>query len=368
MKRFTPLFLLFFCVLTLKAQAQDKFKVGDQVEVFTAGDANHGIVVGAYKDSGFGYGTYQVHLNGEKYCNNHALDTRYNAQYVQLRFQPDSEADFTVGSTAQVRRYDGAVYTGKILGRDGNRYQVRYNRQGSEVSEWFHANNIRSSANQAQATAQAKPGKHKPAKTKTTAAVAWPAQKFNVSDRVMYDELGFLVTKSWGTVTAVDPEKRLYTIRNENDASLNYTYPCYQVLNPTAKINNDFFIGKWEVHVGGATSTFTKNGDTYRRFSGGMKLPPLEIKADGTYTWTTQDKKVIRGKWKPRTGVPGIVLLRAVDGLDYTLYEKTEAFATTESTRDEIGLHHLPSSTGYYKAFRIGPSKSCVLVGRTFKK
>jgi hypothetical protein len=131
MKRTTLLFLLFFCGLSLHVRAQGKFNIGDPVEVFTAGDASHGIVVGTYKDFGFGYGTYQVHLNGEKYCNNHALDTRYNAQYVQPRFQPDSDADFTVGSTAQVRCYDGTVYTGKILGRDGNRYQVRYNRQGS---------------------------------------------------------------------------------------------------------------------------------------------------------------------------------------------------------------------------------------------
>lgn len=360
MKATVLLLLPFFCGLTTSAEAQGKFNVGDKVEVLIAGDANHGVVVGAYKDSGYGYGTYQVHLHGEKYCDKHTLDTRYNAQYVQPRFQPDSDAEFTVGSAAEVRRYDGSVYRGQIAGKDNNKYQVRYSRQGSQTSEWFHAYNIRN-------TGRAQSEKE-PSRAKAPAAASWSGQIFGVGDRVVYDGLGFLVTKSRGTVIAVDPDKRLYTIRNEKDASLKYSYPCYQVLGPAAKIDNGFFVGKWEVQIGGATSTFTKNGDIYRRVSGGMGLPPLDIKADGTYSWRTLDQKVIRGKWKARTGAPGIVLLKALDGLDYTLYEKTEAFAPTGNSRDEIGLYHLPSGTGYYKAFRIGPNKSCVLVGRTFQE
>jgi hypothetical protein len=53
--------------------------------------------------------------------------------------------------------------------------------------------------------------------------------------------------------------------------------------------------------------------------------------------------------------------------MDWTVYEKTEGYSPTSSTRDEIGFHHLPSHTGYYSAYRIGPNRSCVLAGRTLK-
>ncbi|WP_114778644.1 hypothetical protein [Botryobacter ruber] len=364
--------MLLLHVFPLTGYAQNKFKLGDEVEVFTAGDATHGIIVGEYQNTDYGYGTYQVHLNGEKYCSNHATDTRYNATYVNKRFQPDSKASFAVGSLVDVRRYNGNTYTGKIMGKDGEKYEVRYKRDGFETSDWFHVYNIRKSKNE---VAVAEPAKKAvkdavaaPKPGKTRGVTASTAAGIKVGDRVMYDELGFLTGKNFGKVVSYDPEKRQYTVRDEKDASWKYTYPCYNVLLPGQTPNNNFFIGKWEVHVLGATSTFTKNGDVYRRFSGGMKLPPLEVKANGTYTWVTQDNKVIRGKWIARDGVPGIVLLKAVDGLDYTLYEKTEAFATTAATRDEIGIHHVPSSTGYYHAYRIGANKSCVLSGRVFKK
>jgi hypothetical protein len=94
-----------------------------------------------------------------------------------------------------------------------------------------------------------------------------------------------------------------------------------------------------------------------------MKLPPLEIKADGTYEWTNTDNKVVRGVWVQRKDQPGITLLKALDGKDYTLYEKTEANATSKNTKDEIGLSHLPSSTGFL-ATRVGANKSCTLLNR----
>lgn len=355
------------CCATL-LQAQDKFKVGDAVEVFSAGEAKHGTVVGPLKQTEFGYSTYQIHLEGEKYCNNHVLDGNVKADFVQKRFQPNAAARFAVGNGVEVRRWDGTVYKGKVLGADGERYEVQYLREGAAAKEWFYATNMRTWGT-GQNTGGATNDNNQPAPTHTSNNTASrAAQKFNVGDRVMYDQLGFLVSKKFGTVISVDAQKRQYTIRDEKDASLRYTYNCYQVVAPAQTFDNSFFIGTWEVHVTGATSTFIKEGDLYRRFSGGMKLPPLVIKTDGTYTWTLPNKKVIQGKWKARDGAPGITLLKALDGLDYTLYEKTEGFATTEKTRDEIGLHHLPSSTGYYMAYRVGANKSCVLAGRTFSK
>jgi uncharacterized protein YodC (DUF2158 family) len=59
--------------------AQTKFSIGDSVEVQNTGK---GIIVSDYQQTEWGYGTYKVHMFGEKYCNNHAIDTRYNSQYI----------------------------------------------------------------------------------------------------------------------------------------------------------------------------------------------------------------------------------------------------------------------------------------------
>jgi hypothetical protein len=78
-KKLAWLLCIYSLFITLSVHAQSNFKIGDAVEVTNIGK---GIIVGEYRQTEFGYGTYQVHLDGEKYCNNHALDTRYNANYV----------------------------------------------------------------------------------------------------------------------------------------------------------------------------------------------------------------------------------------------------------------------------------------------
>jgi hypothetical protein len=181
----------------------------------------------------------------------------------------------------------------------------------------------------------------------------------------MYSGLGFLIDKNFGNVISIDPEKRMYTIRHERDASSRQSVPCYSVLASNEKTSNEFFIGKWEIYIPPATYTFIKADYRYRQFSPGMKLPPLEIKADGTYVWSTTDNKVVSGVWTVRKDQPGITLLKGLDGKDYTLYEKTEAHATSKTTKDEIGLSHLPTATGFL-AYRIGENRSCVLAGRKF--
>jgi hypothetical protein len=143
--------------------------------------------------------------------------------------------------------------------------------------------------------------------------------------------------------------------------------PCHSVFDPQDKIDNSFFIGKWDVHINGATSTFTRDGDLYRRYSGGMKLAPLEIKADSSYIWQIAPNRTISGSWEKRAdGEPGITLLKGIDGKDWTLYEKTEGYAPSKTTRDEIGFHNIPTSTGHYMAYRIGANQSCVLTRRSF--
>ena len=141
--------------------------------------------------------------------------------------------------------------------------------------------------------------------------------------------------------------------------------PCHSVAK-VGQIDSSFYIGNWAVFVSGATSTFVRGGDLYRRYSSGMASPPLQIKADGTFTWRADGDRVIQGRWSPREGVPGITIHKGIDGKDWTVYESTEGYAPTAKTMDEIRFHHIPTSTGYYLAKRIGPNKSCVLQNRAF--
>lgn len=350
--------LLFLTGQGLLLNAQSSFKKGDRVEASYAGDWMRAVIVGEAAYNGFDT-TYEVKYDGYTYS------SRIAAKWVRPLFRPDAAQRFTVGDKVAFRRWDNSLYEGEIIGVDNNKYEIRYTRNGTTTKEWINEIAVRPAAGTSTThttTTTTTPVPNKPV------ATAWKGQKFAVGDRVMYDDVGFLVTKSYGTIVSVDPDSRIYTIRNEKDPSLKYSYACYEVLSPNEKIDNSFFIGKWDVYVSGANYTTVEKGKVYDNVSGGMKLAPLEIKANGTYTWTAQNRKVIKGVWKAREGVPGITLLKGLDGKDWTVYESTEADATTKSTRDEIRFHHLPSQTGYYMAYRIGPNKSCVLAGRSFKK
>lgn len=173
-------------------------------------------------------------------------------------------------------------------------------------------------------------------------------------------------TYIWNTgakIESYDERTRQYRLRF--DSGSGDIVPCHSVATP-GQIDNTFYVGNWAVFVSGATSTFERGGDLYRRYSSGMASPPLQIKADGTYTWRADNGRVIQGRWSPRDGVPGITIHKGLDGKDWTVYESTEGYAPTAKTMDEIRFHHIPTSTGYYMAKRIGSSKSCVLRGRTF--
>ncbi len=180
-------------------------------------------------------------------------------------------------------------------------------------------------------------------------------------DGVMYRG-GGPIWERGAKIVSYDAGKRSYRIQTNAGGDI---VPCHSVAKPN-QFDNDFFVGKWAVFVGGAATTFERGGDLYRRFSGGAKLPPLEIKADGTFVWRDDRGRAIRGNWEPREGVPGITILGGLDGKDWTVYESTEGYAPTEKTLDEIRFHDLETNTGYYVAYRIGENKSCVLTGRAF--
>jgi hypothetical protein len=336
-----------------QAAPEQRFPVGAEVEVFSAGDAVHGVIVGGYQDSGFGYGKYVVRLEN-------GYEQDYNANFVHARFQPDSQKQFQIGDSVEARRWDGSVHKGKIIGADGDKYHVSYQRNGVATTEWFQVTNVRETnaplpkgkpGNQGGKNNNGRNNNGKNGGQKR----GWPGQKYQVGDRVQYNDPGFTDIPTFGTVISVDAQKRMYQIRDENDASIRYSHPCYAVLKPGEKIDNSFYIGKWQVYTTGAL--------TQTAITGAAKLAPLEIKADGTYVWQQSGGKTIRGRWVARQSVRGLKLLKGLDGTDWTVYEKTEADATTSKTQDEVGLSAASGRAGF-NALRIGANRSCILVGR----
>lgn len=326
---------------------EKRFQIGDEVEMFVAGDATHGVIAGGYQDSGFGYGKYLIRLpNGDKQdC---------NAKFVHSRFQPDSTTRFDVGASVEVRRWDGSLYKGKVIGADGDRYNVSYQSNGAATSEWFQVNNVREAdAGQPEHKKENQDRQNDNDKNNDLQR-GWPGQEYQVGDRVQYNDPGFTDIPTLGIIISVNAQKRLYQIRDEKDASVRYDHPCYAVLKPGEKIDNSFYIGKWQVYTTGAA------GST---IIAPIRLAPLEIKADGTYLWQQDNGKTFRGRWTARRGVRGVKLLKGPDQTDWTVYEKTEAFATTAKTRDEIGLNAGGAHAGF-NAFRIGANRSCILKGR----
>lgn len=84
-----------------------------------------------------------------------------------------------------------------------------------------------------------------------------------------------------------------------------------------------FFVGDWRlgevmavnVRQGGVIDTAEYS---YHRASESLRVRP-----DGTYLWKPLGGRPVQGRWRAATDGPGIVLLRGVQGADWTLRNET---------------------------------------------
>jgi hypothetical protein len=106
-----------------------------------------------------------------------------------------------------------------------------------------------------------------------------------------------------------------------------------------------YFVGDWSLHTGMSSVLRTDGRDVYNVVNGGMKLPPLRVNADGSYTWVTVEGKRIGGRWQPRPDVPGVVLMKGNKGLDWTLHNSSTVSTTDIHRQDELRLHN-PGAMG----------------------
>ena len=92
-----------------------------------------------------------------------------------------------------------------------------------------------------------------------------------------------------------------------------------------------YFVGEWRLgevmavnmRKGGAVDTAEYS---YHRASEALRVHP-----NGTYQWKPLGGRPVQGRWKAATDGPGIVLIRGVQGVDWTLRNETNAIE--EKTR-----------------------------------
>lgn len=175
------------------------------------------------------------------------------------------------------------------------------------------------------------------------AHVPWaPMGSLRAGDRVRYRASGTLwydgVVKEVGPVPSM-PEITKTQYHVEGQGWYDHQYVAGTEREPYW---TGFFLGDWEVSVPVAMNTKVIDGDLYRVVSGGMRLPPLRVNADGSYQWRVLEsggtERVIEGRWVPRDDAPGIVLQKGDQGADWSLYNVSDQSARETHGRAQIYL------------------------------
>jgi len=159
----------------------------------------------------------------------------------------------------------------------------------------------------------------------------WPRiGAYRVGERVLYSGDG---GKNWrpAVIRAVDPTYGYSFIDGPSGSYSNY----FVVAPQREPFWTNYFVGDWRVSVPMAMGAVTDGRYVYRTVSGGMRLPPLRITADGTYAWRVQQgngERVIRGRWDPNPNGPGVILRNAERGADWLVYNNTDALSSLGET------------------------------------
>lgn len=107
----------------------------------------------------------------------------------------------------------------------------------------------------------------------------------------------------------------------------------------------EFFTGDWNLTLPMAMTERAVGNDVYRVYSGAGRLPPLRVNANGTYSWSIDKNKVIRGSWKANENGPGLILQNGDRGDNWILYSTSEASERESFKTDTV---QLVSESGNY--------------------
>lgn len=144
----------------------------------------------------------------------------------------------------------------------------------------------------------------------------------------------------------------VYHIENLEKSISGYYDVCYVTTLERQPSWTSFFVGDWDLYLPMAVTERVIGRDVYQVYSGADRLPPLRIGADNTFSWVVDKKKVIRGKWKPNSNAPGIVLLKADGGTDWYIYSNADGISNKIHKTDQVRLVSEPNGTPRH-GFRI---------------
>lgn len=116
-----------------------------------------------------------------------------------------------------------------------------------------------------------------------------------------------------------------YLVRDERTGSTNYYYYTDVAGLERRDFWTGFFIGTWDLGSGMAVNERTHGTERRDEYLYVASSERLEVKADGSYVWTTAEGKRIRGRWQAQPANPGIVILKGDRDRDYTFYTITDA-------------------------------------------
>ena len=164
-----------------------------------------------------------------------------------------------------------------------------------------------------------------------------PPNAFSADDEILFSTSG---GADWrlGRVVEVGSGEyaRLYLVEEPN-GSRHYVDWNRLTSRERQPYWTSFFVGDWDINTGIASTFRTDGRDVYHIVSGGMRLPPLRVNADGSYIWST-GSEVLRGKWIARNDAPGIVLLKGAKGTDWKLVNSTTRSTHVTFKVDEVRL------------------------------
>lgn len=158
------------------------------------------------------------------------------------------------------------------------------------------------------------------------------------------------------TILEFDEAKGSYLIKSDSDGLKDWVpanklrWSC--VGSEAKAVSHSFFVGTWTLFLGPTPHHETINSKGYLVVGPGAKVPPLTVRADGTYTWTIDSKTTIRGNWRKmaegelRSGTkpPAILLLKGEDGKDWQLWRRG---VDPGNNRDAIGIERMDLGLSY---------------------
>lgn len=185
-----------------------------------------------------------------------------------------------------------------------------------------------------------------PAQMRAKGSKAWPALgAYRVGQEVLFSGTA---GKTWdrGTIKSFDP------VYGYNIEGWTGSYdPFFVVGTEREPFWTEYFVGDWRVSVPMAMGSVTDGTYVYRTVSGGLRLPPLRISADGSYSWRVQQgsgERVIKGRWIPSPDGPGVILQNADRGAHWLVYNNSR-------TRSSLGETVILASEccTYYDGVRL---------------